>query len=37
MCEGERLRAVSIYEENGEVGIADWRVSALPPLCRADV
>ena len=27
MCEGEKLRAVSIYEENGEIGIADWRVS----------
>jgi nitrite reductase/ring-hydroxylating ferredoxin subunit len=29
LCEGERLRAVSIYEENGEVGIADYRVSAV--------
>jgi nitrite reductase/ring-hydroxylating ferredoxin subunit len=29
MCEGEKLRAVSIYEENGEVGIADWRVTSL--------
>ncbi|OYY92678.1 MAG: (2Fe-2S)-binding protein [Hydrogenophilales bacterium 28-61-23] len=29
LCEGERLRAVSAYEENGEVGIADWRVSAI--------
>jgi nitrite reductase/ring-hydroxylating ferredoxin subunit len=29
LCEGERLRAVSIYEENGEVGIADWRISAI--------
>lgn len=29
MCEGEKLRAVSIYEENGEVGIADWRVTRL--------
>ena len=28
MCEGERLRAVTIYEEDGEVGIADFRVSA---------
>ena len=29
MCEGERLRAVSIYEENGQIGIADWRVSGI--------
>lgn len=28
LCEGERLRAVSAYEENGEVGLADFRVSA---------
>jgi nitrite reductase/ring-hydroxylating ferredoxin subunit len=29
MCAGERLQAVSIYEENGEIGIADWRVTKL--------
>jgi nitrite reductase/ring-hydroxylating ferredoxin subunit len=29
MCEGERLRAVDSYEEGGEVGIADFRVSAI--------
>ncbi len=29
MCEGERLRAVDSYEEGGEVGIADFRVSAV--------
>lgn len=34
LCEGERLRAVSMYEENGEIGIADWRVSAIRPLRR---
>lgn len=27
MCEGERLCAIDSYEENGEVGIADFRVS----------
>jgi nitrite reductase/ring-hydroxylating ferredoxin subunit len=31
MCEGEQLRAVAIYEEQGEVGIADFRVSAVHP------
>ncbi|MBK6356973.1 MAG: Rieske 2Fe-2S domain-containing protein [Betaproteobacteria bacterium] len=29
MCEGERLRAVDCYEDGGEVGIADFRVSAV--------
>ena len=29
MCEGERLRAVDSYEDGGEVGIADFRVSAI--------
>lgn len=29
MCEGQQLRAVDIYEENGEVGIADFRVSEI--------
>lgn len=28
MCEGDQLRAVGVYEENGEVGIADFRVAA---------
>lgn len=28
MCEGERLRSVGAYEEEGEVGIADFRVAA---------
>jgi len=28
MCEGEQLRAVDSYEEGGEVGLADFRVSA---------
>ena len=29
MCTGEQLRAVSLYEEDGEVGIADFRVKAI--------
>ena len=29
MCEGDRLRAVESYEESGEVGIADFRVTAV--------
>jgi nitrite reductase/ring-hydroxylating ferredoxin subunit len=29
MCEGEQLRAVSLYEEDGEVGLADFRISAV--------
>ena len=28
MCEGERLRAVEVYEEGGEIGLADFRVTA---------
>jgi nitrite reductase/ring-hydroxylating ferredoxin subunit len=32
MCEGERLQSVAIYEAAGEVGIADFRVSALHRL-----
>ncbi len=36
MCEGEKLRPVSIYEENGEIGIADWRVSAISPVLPVD-
>ena len=28
MCEGEQLRAVTVYEEDGKVGIADFRVAA---------
>ena len=27
LCEGQRLRAVEVYEESGEVGIADFRVA----------
>jgi nitrite reductase/ring-hydroxylating ferredoxin subunit len=34
MCEGERLKAVGCYEEYGEVGIADWRVTSLAPAGR---
>ncbi len=29
MCEGEQLRAVEVYEEHGEVGLADFRISAI--------
>ena len=29
MCEGERLRAVDSYEDGGEVGIADFRMSTI--------
>ena len=29
MCEGEQLRAVDVYEEDGEIGVADFRVSAV--------
>lgn len=29
MCEGEQLRSVNIYEEDGQVGIADFRVSGV--------
>ncbi len=29
MCEGEKLRAVAVYEDNGEVGLADFRISAI--------
>ncbi len=28
MCEGEQLRAVAVYESDGEVGIVDFRVTA---------
>lgn len=28
MCEGEQLRAVHVYEDDGEIGIADFRVTA---------
>ena len=28
MCEGERLRAVEVYEEGGEIGLADFRITA---------
>lgn len=27
LCEGEQLRAVAVYESDGEVGIADFRVT----------
>ena len=37
MCEGERLRAVSVYEENGEIGIADYRVGLIWPIGRTEV
>lgn len=26
ICEGERLRAIEVYEADGEIGIADFRV-----------
>ena len=26
LCEGKQLRALDVYEENGEVGLADFRV-----------
>jgi nitrite reductase/ring-hydroxylating ferredoxin subunit len=29
MCEGEQLRAVEVYEEGGEVGFVDFRVTAV--------
>jgi len=29
MCEGERLKSVRIYEADGQVGVADYRVSAI--------
>ena len=29
MCEGERLRAIDILEENGQISLADFRVSAI--------
>jgi len=28
ICEGEQLRAVAVYEHDGEIGIADFRVTA---------
>lgn len=28
MCEGEQLRAIAVYEHDGEIGIADFRVTA---------
>lgn len=31
MCEGERLRALDILEENGQISLADFRVSAISP------
>jgi nitrite reductase/ring-hydroxylating ferredoxin subunit len=32
LCEGQKLRAVGAYEQDGEVGIADDRVSAVTLL-----
>jgi nitrite reductase/ring-hydroxylating ferredoxin subunit len=29
MCEGDQLRAVAVYEEDGEIGIADFRVASV--------
>ncbi len=29
LCEGQQLRAIGVYEENGQVGLADFRVSAI--------
>ena len=29
ICEGEQLRAVEVYEEGGEIGFADFRVTAF--------
>jgi len=29
MCNGERLKSVRIYEADGEIGIADYRVTSL--------
>jgi len=37
LCEGEQLRTVAIYEENGEIGIADWRVGRIGALPSTDV
>lgn len=35
ICEGERLRAVALCEEDGEVVITDFRVSSVMPACEA--
>ena len=29
MCEGEQLRAIEVYEEDGQVGFADFRVTSF--------
>ena len=29
MCEGEQLRARDVYEEDGEVGFVDFRVTTV--------
>jgi nitrite reductase/ring-hydroxylating ferredoxin subunit len=29
MCNGERLKSVRVYEADGEIGIADYRVTSL--------
>lgn len=31
MCEGDQLRTVVVYEEDGEIGIADFRVASVRP------
>lgn len=38
MCEGERLRAVGVYEDAGKIGLADYRISEvrLPRVSRED-
>jgi nitrite reductase/ring-hydroxylating ferredoxin subunit len=32
MCAGEQLRAVTVYEADGVIGIADFRIAAAPRL-----
>ena len=31
MCEGEQLRAIDVYEEAGEIGIVDFRITSISP------
>lgn len=31
LCEGAQLRGIEIYEADGEIGVADFRVRALLP------
>ena len=35
ICEGERLRAVALREEGGEILITDFRVSSVTRVCEA--